>query len=152
MEIERKFLVQPIAFEALAKKKNYIKQGYLNTHPERTVRVRVKNDTGYLTIKGKGNESGTTRMEWEKEIPLEDAQQLLALCEPAIIEKTRFDIEFKGFLWEVDVFHGVHQGLMIAEIELETEDQFFEKPDWILKEVTGIEKYYNAYLTKHTVK
>ena len=151
MEIERKFLVQPIAFEALAKKKNYIKQGYLNTHPERTVRVRVKNDTGYLTIKGKGNKSGTTRMEWEKEIPLEDALQLLTLCEPVIIEKTRFDIEFKGFLWEVDVFHGVHQGLMIAEIELETENQFFEKPDWILQEVTGIEKYYNAYLTKHTV-
>ncbi len=152
MEIERKFLVQPIAFEALAKKKNYIKQGYLNTHPERTVRVRVKNDSGYLTIKGKGNESGTTRMEWEKEIPLEDAQQLLSLCELVIIEKTRFDIEFMGFLWEVDVFHGVHQGLMIAEIELETEDQFFEKPDWILQEVTGIEKYYNAYLSKHTLK
>ena len=127
--------MQPIAFEALAKKKNYIKQGYLNTHPERTVRVRVKNDSGYLTIKGKGNESGTTRMEWEKEIPLEDAQQLLSLCELVIIEKTRFDIEFMGFLWEVDVFHGVHQGLMIAEIELETEDQFFEKPDWILQEV-----------------
>lgn len=151
MEIERKFLVKDIDFASLAIRKNYIKQGYLNTHPERTVRVRVKNDTGYLTIKGKGNESGTTRMEWEKEILLEDAKQLLSLCEPVIIEKTRFDLEFQGFLWEVDVFHGAHQGLMIAEIELETEDQFFEKPDWILQEVTGIEKYYNAYLSKHTL-
>ncbi len=149
IEIERKFLVSHLSFLSLATKKSRIVQGYLNSNPERTVRVRIKGNKGFLTIKGKGNESGTTRMEWEKEISLQEAEQLLTLCEKGIIEKTRYEIPVGNHTFEVDLFAGDHEGLVLAEIELESENEDFTKPDWLAKEVTGDERYYNAYLSNH---
>ncbi|MCL9808241.1 CYTH domain-containing protein [Flavobacterium luminosum] len=149
IEIERKFLVSHLSFLSLATKKNRIVQGYLNSNPERTVRVRIKGNKGFLTIKGKGNESGTTRMEWEKEISLQEAEQLLTLCEKGIIEKTRYEIPVGNHTYEVDLFAGDHEGLVLAEIELESENEDFTKPDWLAEEVTGDERYYNAYLSNH---
>ena len=130
-EIERKFLVKNNSFKALARAKKEIAQGYLNTHPERTVRVRIANDKAFLTIKGKGNESGMTRFEWEKEIPFEAAKSLLALCEKGVIEKTRFEIPVGNHLFEVDEFYGENEGLIIAEIELSEESESFERPYWL---------------------
>lgn len=149
IEIERKFLVSHLSFLSLATKKNRIVQGYLNSNPERTVRVRIKGNKGFLTIKGKGNESGTTRMEWEKEISLQEAEQLLTLCEKGIIEKTCYEIPVGNHTFEVDLFAGDHEGLVLAEIELESENEDFTKPDWLAEEVTGDERYYNAYLSNH---
>ena len=147
IEIERKFLVTNSDFIALATAKNRIVQGYLNSDPERTVRIRIKGNKGYLTIKGKGNESGTSRLEWETEIPLIDAEQLLSLCEKGAIDKIRYEIPIGNHIYEVDVFLGDNNGLIIAEIELQDETETFPKPNWIGKEVTGDEKYYNAYLS-----
>ena len=151
-EIERKFLVENDSFKALATAKKEIAQGYLNTNPERTVRVRVSNEKAFLTIKGKGNESGMTRFEWEKEIPFEEGKALLVLCEKGVIEKTRFEIPVGNHLFEVDVFYGENEGLIVAEIELSDESEAFEKPDWIGMEVTNDERYYNAYLSKNPFK
>ncbi|UOK43283.1 MULTISPECIES: CYTH domain-containing protein [Flavobacterium] len=151
-ETERKFLVVSDGFKAAAFTKNRIVQGYLNSHPERTVRVRIKGDKGYLTIKGKGNESGTTRLEWEKEIPLAEAELLLPLCEQGTIDKIRHEIAVGNHIYEVDVFSGENQGLVIAEIELSSESESFEKPNWLGKEVTGDQRYYNAYLSNHPFK
>ena len=148
-EIERKFLVKNDRFKTLATAKKEIAQGYLNTNPERTVRVRVSNEKAFLTIKGKGNERGMTRFEWEKEIPFEEAKSLLALCEKGVIEKTRFEIPVGNHLFEVDVFYGENEGLIVAEIELSDESEAFEKPDWIGMEVTNDQRYYNAYLSKN---
>lgn len=148
-EIERKFLVKNDAFKTLAKANKIIAQGYLNTNPERTVRVRIANEKGYLTIKGKGNETGMTRFEWEKEIPVVEAKSLLLLCEKGVIEKTRYEIPAGKHLYEVDVFSGENQGLLIAEIELSDENEAFEKPDWLAEEVTNDERYYNAYLSRN---
>lgn len=147
IEIERKFLVTNSNFIALATSKNRIVQGYLNSDPERTVRIRIKGNKGYLTIKGKGNESGTSRLEWETEIPLIDAEQLLSLCEKGVIDKIRYEIPSGNHIYEVDVFSGDNNGLIIAEIELQDETETFSKPNWLGKEVTGDEKYYNAYLS-----
>jgi CYTH domain-containing protein len=147
-EIERKFLVKNASFATLATAKKTISQGYLSTHPERTVRVRIANEKAFLTIKGKGNETGMTRFEWEKEIPLLEAKSLLMLCEAGVIEKTRFEIPVGTHLYEVDVFSGENEGLVIAEIELEDENEAFEKPDWLLEEVTNDQRYYNAYISK----
>lgn len=149
IEIERKFLTNSSDFTKLAKNQYIIKQGYLNSDAERTVRVRIKNDKGYLTIKGKSNLSGTSRFEWEKEIPLSDALALLALCEDYIIEKTRYLIDYKNHTFEVDIFQGANEGLILAEIELETEEETFEKPNWLGKEVTGELQYYNSYIAKN---
>lgn len=149
IEIERKFLTNSSEFTKLAKAQHIIKQGYLNSDAERTVRVRVKNDKGFLTIKGKSNLSGTSRFEWEQEIPLNDAAALLALCEDFIIEKTRYLIDFQNHTFEVDIFHGANEGLILAEIELETEEEAFEKPTWLGKEVTGELQYYNSYIAKN---
>lgn len=146
-EIERKFLVLSDDFKSRAATKNRIVQGYLNSHPERTVRVRIKGEKGFLTIKGKGNESGTTRLEWEKEIALTDAEQLLPLCEKGIIDKIRYEVPVGKHTYEIDVFSGDNEGLIIAEIELSSEDEAFEKPIWLGNEVTGEENYYNAYLS-----
>ncbi len=145
-EIEKKFLVSGDTFKQDAKKQLRIIQGYLSTVPERTVRVRIKDDTGYLTIKGKGNESGATRYEWEQEIPVSDAQDLLKLCDGGIIDKTRFLVASGKHTFEVDEFYGDNEGLVVAEVELESEDEEFEKPAWIAEEVTGQNKYYNAML------
>jgi len=147
-EIERKFLVSG-DFKSKAIRKQRITQGYLSSVPERNVRIRVVDKTGYLTVKGKGNSSGMTRFEWEKEISLDDAKKLLELCEPGIIDKTRYIIpERDELFFEVDVFYGKNKGLIIAEIELPTEDYQVNKPDWLGKEITGDYRYYNAMLSK----
>jgi len=149
VEIERKFLVNSTDFKQQASAKNQIAQGYLNSNPERTVRVRIKGESGFLTIKGKGNESGTTRLEWETEIPLAEAKPLLALCEKGIIDKIRYEITVGKHTFEVDEFFGENEGLLLAEVELHDENESFEKPSWLGKEVTNDERYYNAYLSKN---
>lgn len=152
IEIERKFLVLSDAFKKQASSKARIVQGFLNTHPERTVRVRVKGGSGFLTIKGKSNESGTSRFEWEKEIDMMEAESLLRLCEEGTLEKTRFEIVVGNHVFEVDEFHGENQGLIVAEVELNSEDEAFEKPHWLGEEVTGDIKYYNSQLSKQSYK
>ena len=148
-EIERKFLVESTDFIKESTVNNRIVQGYLNSNPERTVRVRIKGNKGFLTIKGKGNENGTTRFEWEKEISLSEAEALLQLCESGIIDKIRHEIPLGKHTFEVDVFSGENQGLIIAEVELTFENEFFEQPNWLGKEVTGDKKYYNSHLSEH---
>ncbi|WP_442787363.1 CYTH domain-containing protein [Flavobacterium suncheonense] len=148
-EIERKFLVTSEEFKTLAFTQNRVVQGYLNSHPERTVRVRIKGNKGFLTVKGKGNEAGTTRLEWEKEIPLTDVELLLPLCEKGVIDKIRYEVNVGKHVYEVDVFLGDNEGLIIAEIELSSETEPFEKPKWLGEEVTGDVRYYNAYLSQH---
>jgi adenylate cyclase len=148
-EIERKFLVQG-DFKALAINRIHITQGYLSTHPERSVRIRITDEKSYLTIKGLTNKVGTTRLEWEKEIDTSEAKALLDLCEPYLIEKIRYVIPTEeGFYYEVDEFQGVNAGLIVAEIELPDENTTFKKPFWLGKEVTGMTKYYNVSLIKH---
>ena len=148
IEIERKFLVTSTDFISESQVHFEIAQGYLSSHPKRTVRVRIKGDKGYLTIKGKGNESGISRFEWEKEIPLDDAKNLLLLCEKGVIHKTRYNINKGKHTFEVDVFHDENNGLIIAEIELNNEEEIYEKPNWLGKEVTNNENYYNAFLSR----
>lgn len=126
-----------------------IVQGYLNSDPERTVRVRLRGDEGFLTVKGLGSESGMSRFEWEKPISREDALTLLPLCEKGVIDKTRHLVRVGAHTFEVDVFHGENEGLVLAEVELGSEDESFEKPSWLGKEVTGDERYYNSYLSSH---
>ena len=143
-EIERKFLV----------KENWqphtdgiqIAQGYLSTVPERTVRVRIKGDKGFLTIKGKNQ--GISRAEYEYEIPVKDAQELLVLAEQPVLTKTRYLEKYGDFLWEIDVFAGANEGLLVAEIELPSEDAVFVRPVWLGEEVSGDVRYYNANLIK----
>lgn len=147
-EIERKFLVTSTHYKQVAYKKSYIKQGFLNSKKERVVRVRIKDDTGFLTIKGASNKSGTTRYEWEKEIELKEAQDLFNLCEEGIIEKYRYLVKENNHTFEVDEFIGENIGLVVAEIELEDENENFTTPNWLGKEVTGIVKYYNSNLSK----
>ncbi|MFA5420052.1 MAG: CYTH domain-containing protein [Bacteroidales bacterium] len=151
-EIERKFLVTG-DFKSLATKTTRITQGYLSSAPERTVRVRIKGDSGFITIKGIGNASGASRYEWEKEIPVEEVNELLKLCEPGVIDKTRFLVpEAGGLTFEVDEFYGDNQGLIMAEIELPSEDTPFEKPSWLGEEVTGDIRYFNSMLMKNPFK
>ena len=149
IEIERKFLVTSDAFKRDFVRKNYIAQGYLNSTPERTVRVRIKGETCYLTIKGKSNETGLSRFEWEKEIALAEAKALLQLCEKGIIEKNRYEVKVGEHLFEVDEFFGENEGLLIAEVELQSETENFEKPNWLGKEVTQDQRYYNSNLSKN---
>jgi adenylate cyclase len=146
-EIERKFLVHG-DFKAEAFTSTRLTQGYLSSVPERTVRVRVQGDRGFLTVKGIGNASGASRFEWEREIPVDEARELLALCEPGTIDKTRYLVRVGASLYEVDEFHGENTGLVIAEIELSDEAQTFERPAWLGKEVTGDPRYYNASLAR----
>ena len=152
IEIERKFLVTSEAFKSLAHSKHTIAQGYLNSNPERTVRIRIRGESGFLTIKGKGSETGMTRFEWETEISLLEAKPLLALCEKGVIHKTRYEVKVGKHVYEVDVFSDDNQGLIIAEIELTSENETFEMPDWLGKEVTNDYRYYNAYLSKNPFK
>lgn len=147
VEIERKFLVTSEAFKQDARAQTKIIQGFLNTHPERTVRVRVLGEQGYIAVKGKSNKEGTVRFEWEAEIDSSDAQALFPLCEPGIIEKTRYEVKAGDHLFEIDEFFGENAGLIVAEVELESEDEAFPKPDWLGVEVTGELKYYNSKLT-----
>ena len=148
-EIERKFLLNSTEFIQESSLQNRIVQGYLNSDPSRTVRVRIKGKKGFLTIKGKGNASGTTRFEWEKEIAVAEAELLLQLCEKGIIDKIRYEIPVGKHTFEVDVFSGENHGLIIAEVELSSENEFFEKPHWLGMEVTGDKRYYNSYLSEN---
>jgi CYTH domain-containing protein len=134
-------------------KENFrIVQGYLNSNPERTVRVRIKGGKGFLTIKGIGNESGMTRFEWEKEIKISEAEALLLLCEKGTIDKIRYNVIFENHLFEVDVFQGENEGLIVAEIELQSENETFSKPNWLGNEVTSDERYYNSFLSNRPFK
>jgi len=149
IEIERKFLVLNDSYKQEAFVQKRIVQGYLSSVPERTVRVRIKGGQGYLTIKGKSNDAGTSRLEWEKEITVADAEQLLALCEKGAIDKIRHEVKAGSHTFEVDEFFGENAGLTVAEVELSDENEAFEKPHWLGKEVTGTERYYNAYLSRN---
>ena len=149
-EIERKFLVAG-DFRGESTGASRIVQGFLSTAPGRTVRVRIYGDRGYLTVKGPAQ--GISRFEWEKEIPAEEAEQLLALCEPGIIDKTRHLVPASdGHVWEVDEFHGDNEGLVVAEIELDAEDEPFARPAWLGREVSDDHRYCNSSLTKHPYK
>ena len=147
-EIERKFLVND-DFRHFSTAETRIVQGYLSSVPERTVRIRIKGDKGFITIKGIGNESGATRYEWEREIPVSDAKELLSLCEPGVIDKTRFLVKHGEHTFEVDEFYGENEGLTVAEIELDSEGEEFGRPVWLGAEVTGDKKYYNSMLMKN---
>lgn len=151
-EIERKFRVISDAFKAESFNDTKIVQGFLSTVPERTVRIRIKGDKGFITVKGIGNESGTSRYEWEKEISVEDATDLLKISEPGVIDKTRFNVKSGGHTFEVDEFYGENEGLVVAEVELSSEDEDFVKPSWLGEEVTGQVKYYNSMLMKNPFK
>ncbi len=146
-EIERKFLIKDDSWRVNAKGKRY-RQGYLNRAKERVVRIRTIDDKGSLTIKGMV--TGATRAEFEYDIPADEAEAMLDdLCEKPLIEKNRYKIEYGGFIWEVDEFFEENEGLTVAEVELESEDQRFEKPAWIGEEVTGDPKYFNSNLIRH---
>jgi adenylate cyclase len=147
-EIERKFLVREGSWRN--QKGTQYRQGYLNSVKERVVRVRTIDDKGYLTIKGLT--VGASRLEFEYEIPRQDADQLLDICEKPLIEKTRFKVVQDGFVWEIDEFFGENQGLIVAEVELENEDQEFPRPAWIGEEVTGDPRYFNSNLIKNPYK
>jgi len=152
IEIERKFLVTSNAFKDEAFKKSQIIQGFLNSDKERTVRVRIRGDKGFLTVKGESSQKGLIRFEWEKEIGRTDAEALLSICEGGIIEKTRHEIKFGNHIFEVDEFFGDNNGLVMAEVELQDENEEFIKPSWLGREVTGQTKYYNSQLGKHPYK
>jgi adenylate cyclase len=150
IEIERKFLLKQSIPSSIKEMGIFYMQGYLNETPERTLRIRTAGEKAYLTIKGKME--GLTRLEFEYEIPLNDAKQLLLLCIHPPIEKTRYKIKQGSHTWEVDVFHGENEGLVLAEIELQSESEKFEIPDWIGDEVTSDFRFYNSYLSAHPYK
>ena len=150
-EIERKVLVKG-DFKSEVFKSTRITQGYLSSVPERTVRVRVKGDKGFITIKGIGNESGASRFEWEKEIPVDEVRELLKICEPGVIDKTRYLVKNGDFTFEVDEFYGDNDGLTVAEIELPDEQAQFNRPAWLGEEVTGDVRFYNSMLMKNPYK
>ena len=151
LEIERKFLVVDDSYKQLSYASSHIVQGYICSERGRTVRVRIKDDRAYLTIKGPSVNGGLSRYEFEREIPLEDGQQMMQLCEPGIIDKTRWLVKSGKHTFEVDEFHGFNEGLVVAEVELAYEDEPYEKPDFIGKEVTGDRRYYNSQLRKATL-
>ncbi|TYA74320.1 CYTH domain-containing protein [Seonamhaeicola marinus] len=149
IEIERKFLVASNDFKQEAIRSTRIIQGFLNTDKERTVRVRLKGDKGFLTVKGKSSNDGLSRFEWEKEITDEEAKSLLNICESGVIDKIRYEVQVKNHIFEIDEFFGDNKGLIIAEVELNSEHETFVKPGWLGEEVTGDVKYYNSQLSKH---
>ncbi|GAB2761877.1 CYTH domain-containing protein [Salinimicrobium soli] len=151
-EIERKFLITSEEFKKAAFRKTRIKQGYLNSDPDRTVRVRLRDGQGFLTVKGRSSENGLSRFEWEREINSEEAEDLLKLCEAGVIDKIRYEITSGKHIFEVDEFFGENEGLLLAEVELSHENEEIEKPDWLGKEVTGDKRYYNAFLSKNPFK
>ena len=151
-EIERKFLAdKDLDVESLGPTTRIV-QGYLSSVKERTVRIRVKGDKGFLTIKGMGNKSGTSRYEFEKEITIEEAQELLKICEPGVIDKTRTCVKSGDHIFEIDKFYGDNEGLVVVEVELKAENEKFIAPSWINNEVTGDPKYYNSMLMKNPFK
>lgn len=148
IEIERKYLVTSTAFLDEYFVKNDICQGYICSLPERTVRVRIKGNKGFLTIKGVGSEGQISRFEWEKEIAIEEAKALLKLCKKGVIEKTRYEVQAGKHIVEIDIFYGDNKGLILAEIELENENDAIAKPEWLGLEVTDDLRYYNSYLSQ----
>ena len=150
-EIERKFLVKG-DFSRQVTSAQRIVQGYICSQPGRTVRIRIRGEEGFLTIKGASDEKGLSRYEFEQKIPLADAEELLKLCEPGAIDKVRNLVPVEKHTWEVDVFHGDNEGLVLAEIELASEDEPFERPDWIGQDVRLDRRYYNSMLTKRPYK
>ena len=151
LEIERKFLVLDDSYKQLSYGSFHIVQGYICSERGRTVRVRIRDERAYLTIKGPSENGGLSRYEFEREIPLEDGKQMMQLCEPGIIDKTRWLVKSGNHTFEVDEFHGSNEGLVVAEVELAYEDESFKKPDFIGKEVTGDRRYYNSELRKATL-
>lgn len=147
-EIERKFLVKGDFSHQIISSQRIV-QGYICSQPGRTVRVRIRGERGFLTIKGASDEKGLSRYEFEQEIPIADAEELLKLCEPGVIDKVRNLVPAGRHIWEVDVFHGENEGLILAEIELAYENEPFKHPDWLGIEVSGDRRYYNSMLTKH---
>lgn len=147
-EIERKFLVKDSSYREKSFSSSRIKQGYISSQRGRTVRVRIRDEKAYLTIKGPSDQGGLARFEWEKEISLADAMDLFKICEPGVIDKTRFLVKSGKHTFEVDEFYGENQGLVIAEVELNATDEPYEKPDFIGQEVTGQVQYYNSFLTR----
>jgi CYTH domain-containing protein len=145
-EIERKFLVTDTSYRELATSSSHIVQGYICSDKGRTVRIRIRDDKGYLTIKGGSNAAGLSRYEWEQEIDVADAHDLLKLCEPGIIDKVRYLVPSGNHVFEVDEFAGENQGLVIAEVELAAENEPYTKPAFIGQEVTGNRRYYNSHL------
>lgn len=143
-EIEHKYLVTDNSFKSMAFEKIEIRQGYLNRQPERTVRVRTKGESAFLTVKGKNK--GDSRLEFEYEVPYDDALQMLKLCEPGIIEKTRWLVDYKGLTWEVDEYHGSREGLVVAEVEIPESGHSYETPPFVGEDVTGNPDYYNSNL------
>ena len=152
LEIERKFLVRDDSYKQLAFHSGRIAQGYICSARGRTVRVRIRDDRGFLTIKGPADVKGLGRYEWEKEIPLDEARELMKLCEPGMIDKTRYLVRSGKHVFEVDEFYGENEGLTIAEVELASEDESYEKPAFIGEEVTGDVRYYNSFLMKNPYK
>lgn len=156
IETERKFLVRDGRFKALAVKACRIRQGYIAHEGGNTVRVRIRDGEGFLTIKGPSLDGGLSRFEWEKQIPLADAEALFLLCHGGAIDKTRYlvpeGMNPAGRFFEVDEFYGDNEGLVMAEIELDAPDEAFQKPDWLGEEVTGDRRYYNSHLLKNPFK
>lgn len=148
LEIEHKFLVLDDSYRQSAKSHSRIRQGYICSGHGRTVRVRLRDDRAYLTIKGPSVDGGLSRYEFEKEITLDEAQHLFELCEPGAIDKVRYLVDYCGHTFEVDEFHGDNEGLIMAEVELSATGETFEKPGFIGREVTGDRRFYNSYLTK----
>jgi CYTH domain-containing protein len=149
MEIERKFLVRNDSYRRQAFASDRIRQGYICSGGGRTVRVRIRGERGYLTIKGPSTNGGLSRYEFEKEITLDEADHLFQLCEPGVIDKTRYLVRSGDHTFEVDEFYGDNEGLVIAEVELQSEDEPFEQPDFLGKEVTGDRRYYNSHLRQN---
>ena len=150
-EIERKFIVTG-EWKHLATSKTHIEQGYFETAPGRTVRIRIRDDKAYLTIKGPSNEEGLARYEFETEVPMEDGKKMLELCRPGRIDKDRWLVPDGKHTVEVDEFHGDNEGLVMAEVELQSPDEPYEKPDFIGEEVTGDRRYYNSSLRMNPFK
>ncbi|GAB5522276.1 MAG: CYTH domain-containing protein [Roseivirga sp.] len=147
VETERKFLLKNDHWRSLVASQKKIMQGYLNAEPERTVRIRISDNQGIITIKSKSE--GLSRAEYEYDIPVVDAREMIALCEKPIIEKTRNLLTFEGKLWEIDEFDGDNKGLIVAEVELQSEDEVITFPSWLGEEVSYDKRYFNASLIKH---
>ena len=151
-EIERKFLVTNDSYKAMAFTHRKVKQGYISSARGKTVRVRIMDNKGFLTIKGPSDDKGLGRYEWEKEIPVNEAEELMRLCEPGMIDKTRHLVKSGKHIVEVDEFHGDNEGLVVAEIELAYEEEPYERPDFLGDEVTGDTKFYNSFLMRFPFK
>ena len=152
-ETERKFLVVG-EFKSLSYNATRIQQGYIASNNGRTVRVRIRGEKGYLTIKGPSGLKGITRYEFDTEIPLDDARELMEICEPGIIDKTRYLVKSPDgrHIWEIDEFYGDNEGLVLAEVELSHESEEFQKPDFIGREVTGDRRFYNSHMRSYPFK